>query len=124
MAVSQGTIALLEEQLAGLGTVRVRRMFGGGGVYAGGVMFGLVAGDVLYFKGDEATSAPYDAEGMGPFIYEGRSGAVKMPYWRVPERLLDEPDELIQWARAALDVAQRTAAPKAKRKTKGRRSRM
>ena len=44
-------------------------------------------------------------------------------YWRLPERLYDDPDELAGWARAALAAAQRAAlskAGKAKRKPPAR----
>jgi DNA transformation protein len=30
-------------------------------------------------------------------------------YWRVPERLFDDPDEMVDWARAALAAGQRAA---------------
>jgi DNA transformation protein len=32
-----------------------------------------------------------------------------MSYWRMPDRLLDDPEELAQWARVAQDTAQRAA---------------
>ena len=46
------------------------------------------------------------ARGKGPFTYrpEGRA-AVAMSYWEVPERLLDDPDELAIWARRAYAIA-------------------
>ena len=33
-----------------------------------------------------------------------------MSYWRMPERLLDEPDELLAWARISLGVARKRAS--------------
>jgi DNA transformation protein len=33
-------------------------------------------------------------------------------YWQLPERLLDDPDELAQWARVALAAAERAALTK------------
>lgn len=101
-------IAALRELLDPLGVIRFRRMFGGTGVYVGDLMFGLVADDVLYFKADEATVPDYSAEGCGPFGYARKDGRqVSTSYWRVPERLFDEPDELRAWARAAHGVAMR-----------------
>jgi DNA transformation protein len=94
-------------------------MFGGAGVYADGVMFGLVADDTLYLKADGETKRTFESEGLPPFVYQGRGKAIAMSYWRIPERLLDDPDEMAVWARAALDVARRAAAakkPKAKRR--------
>ena len=112
MAVSESLTALLQEQLAPLGRVTVRRMFGGAGVYCNGLMFGLIAGDALYFKADSGNQAAYAAEGMAAFTYEGKGKPVRMSYWRVPERLLDEPEEMVEWARAALAAARRGAAGK------------
>ena len=40
---------------------------------------------------------------------------IDLAFWRVPDRLMDEPDELVDWARAALGAAHRVAA---KRKPK------
>ena len=53
MTASAGFVELLKDALSGLGPVSVRRMFGGAGVYADGVMFGLVADDTLYLKADD-----------------------------------------------------------------------
>lgn len=117
MALSSGFSELLLDVLAPLGRVSVRGMFGGGGVYCDGVMFGLVADDVLFLKADEATKAPFEAEGCGPFVYNGKGKPIAMSYWQMPERLLDEPDEMVAWARIALGVAQRKAAAKPKAKS-------
>jgi DNA transformation protein len=101
----------IEEQLAPLGPVTVRRMFSGGGVFLDGLMLGLVIGDALYLKTDDVNRPAFEAEGQQPFAY-GRSGGrtTVMSFWRVPERLLDEPDELVSWAREALAAARRAKA--------------
>ncbi len=117
MAASEGFIELLKDVLGGLGPVSVRRMFGGAGVYADGVMFGLVADDTLYLKADDETKAAFETEGLGPYGYGGKGKRIDLPYWRAPERLLDDPDEMVEWARTALGVARRAAAAKPKRKT-------
>jgi DNA transformation protein and related proteins len=93
-------------------------MFGGAGVYCDGLMFGLVSDDTLYFRVDDGNRRQFEAEGMRPFSYDGKGRTIELPYWRAPERLLDEADEMVEWARAALAAAGRTAAkkkPKAKR---------
>ncbi len=104
----------------GLGPVSMRRMFGGAGIYADGVMFGLIADDTLYLKANDETKRNFEAEGLGPFVYEGGGRTVAMSYWRIPERLLDDPDEMVAWARIALGVAQRAAAAKPKRVKTGK----
>ena len=95
MAASTGFVELLKDALSGLGPMSVRRMFGGAGVYADGVMFGLIADDTLYLKADDATRRAFAAEGLGPFVYEGRGRTIATSYWRVPERLLEDTDEMI-----------------------------
>lgn len=120
MSASKGFIELLKNSMRDLGPVNVRRMFGGAGVYADGVMFGLIAEDTLYLKGDVETKRDFEAEGLCPFVYEGRGRKISMSYWRAPERLLDDPDELVVWARTALEAARRAAAAKPKRVNAGR----
>lgn len=115
MALSREYAAFIEELLEPLGGVRVKPMFGGGGVYRHDVMFGLISAETLYLKADDTTRAAYEAEGMGPFVYEGKGKPMTMPYWQVPERLYDEPDELNEWARTAFTVAFDGKKPRAGR---------
>ena len=54
-------------------------------------------------KANDATSPAYAAESSGPFVCAGMRGkAMPMPYWRVPKRLLDEPEEFAEWVRMLL----------------------
>jgi DNA transformation protein len=138
MTVTSGFAELLLETLAPLGRITVRNMFGGGGVYCEGIIFGLViGGDNLYLKADQSTQAAFVAEGCGPFVHEAKGRPIAMPYWRMPERLLDEPDEMVAWARQAIAVARRaksenrgkkaakatrTSKPKPKPRSRGARS--
>jgi DNA transformation protein len=106
MAVSDGFKELLAELLAPVGPIAIRRMFGGVGVMLEGVMFALVADDVLYFKVDDRTRARFESEGMGPFTYATKNGEnVLSSYYRAPERLYDEPDEMLAFAREAAEAA-------------------
>ncbi|MFN0217782.1 MAG: TfoX/Sxy family protein [Hyphomicrobium sp.] len=113
MPVNQSFLDMLLELLAPAGAISVRRMFGGASLYADGVLFALVDDDVLYLKADETTSARYQAEGLKPFTYEGQTGPVSMSYWRAPERLYDDHDQMLEWTREALAVARMAAARKA-----------
>ena len=116
MAASAGFLAFLEEQLGGLGPISIRRMFSGAGVFAGGVMFALVSDDTLYFKTDEMARADFEGEGMDAFTYATKGGRnTLITYWRAPERLFDEPDEMLAWAGRALATAKRTGAKKPRR---------
>ena len=115
MTVSKHFIEQIAELLAPLGDIRIRRMFSGGGVYCDGVMLGLIADDTLYLKADAESCKRFEAEGQGPFVTHGRGKPVRMSFWRAPERLHDEPDELQDWARQALAVARRAVRLKSPR---------
>lgn len=107
----------VEELLSDLGPIAIRRMFGGAGVYAGEVMFGLIAFDQLYLKVDAALKSDLEAEGCGPFTYEKKDGSsATMAYYALPESAADDPAEACVWARRALDVAMKAKSPKAKKR--------
>lgn len=104
LRVSEGFRAYALEQLAGVKHLQPRAMFGGIGLYAGDVFFGIVAADRLYFKVDDSNRAVYEAAGMEPFMpYPGKS--MTMSYYQVPVRVLEDADELAAWANASVRVA-------------------
>src|SRR5580704_9129952 len=94
-------------------------MFSGFGISADGINFALALRAGLYFRADEATVPQFEAEGSKPFQYQSRAKTVTVSsYWQLPARLFDDTEELGEWARAALAVAQRAALkkrPKAKK---------
>jgi DNA transformation protein and related proteins len=113
MPVSAGYKEFLEDLLASFGPISIRNMFGGAGIYAEGVMFAIVLDDTLYLKTDEQSVQDFAAEGKGPFTYRAKGGVpVAISYWEIPERLLDDPDELVTWARRAHAVALAARAEK------------
>ena len=113
----------VRDLFARFGPVAVRRMFGGAGIYAEGAMFALLADGVIYLKADEQNAPAFVAEGLQRFAYAAGSGRrVRMSYWRMPDRLYDDPDELAQWAAAALAAARRAAARGAPRRVRTRAS--
>jgi DNA transformation protein and related proteins len=101
------------------GAVTVRRMFGEAGLFADGVMFGLVSGGQIYLKADATTVTCFEREQCEPFEYSTKNGKRTLTsYWRLPDRLYDDADELAQWAKQALATARPGAAvkPKAEKK--------
>ena len=101
------------EQLEPLGDVTSRRMFGGAGLYRDGLIFGLVSGDAVYFKTDEANLADYEAAGAERFDPMPERPA-KFSYFSVPVEILEQPDELAAWARKALAASGRAPAKRAR----------
>jgi len=111
MVASDGFAEFLREQLAPLGRITMRRMFGKTGVFCNGLMFGMITNDTLYVRVDDHNRAVFkEAEADPPLSYEKKGRTIDLSFWRVPERLLDEPDELVTWAQAALAAARRVAA--------------
>jgi DNA transformation protein len=126
MVASDTFADFLREQLAPVGRITMRRMFGKTGVFCDGVMLAMVRDNTLYFRVDEENRSIFkEAESFPPLNYAKRGATIDLAFWRAPERLFDEPDELLAWARAALGAARRVAvrrdraAPKRKSKSKG-----
>jgi len=109
------------DQLARVPELRSKSMFGGVGLYSGERFFGIVAADELFLKVDDSNRAAYEAAGSEPFRpLADPKRPVSMSYWRVPIEVLEDPAELVVWARAAIHAASATRArrPRAKRKPK------
>jgi DNA transformation protein and related proteins len=102
----------IRDLFAGLGEVRIRRMFGGQGVYRDDVMFALEAGGELFLKADEASAGAFEAAGSRRFVYVKDGRPMSMGYWRLPDAALDDADEAARWGRLALDAARRAATAK------------
>lgn len=100
-------------RLTPMGPVTARAMFGGFGIYLDGVMLGLVASGILYFKVDDTTRGDYEKAGSGPFTYDRKGKTVEMNgYWRVPATVYNDPECLIRWAEQAHDTARRVKSGK------------
>src|SRR3954471_10005173 len=110
MVASDSFAEFLREQLAPLGRVTMRRMFGKTGVFCDGVMLGMVTDNMLYLRVDDRNREAFkEAQSAPPLNYAKKGSTIDLSFWRAPERLFDEPDELVAWARLALAAARRVA---------------
>jgi|SRR4051812_17963254 len=99
-----------------LGSIHIRRMFGGQGIYQGEVMFALVASGEVYLKADDETAGFFRDRDSRPFAYETRDGRRSiMSYWLMPESALDDPDEAAQLAAMAVAAARRAKSDQARK---------
>jgi DNA transformation protein len=106
----------LIDLFATFGPVTIRRMFSGFGISVDGVTFALALREAVFLRAAPTDTPRFEAEGSAPFQYQTRVKTVTVgSYWRLPERLYDDPDELAGWARAALAAAERAALAKAAR---------
>jgi DNA transformation protein len=105
MAVSSSFLAYVIDQLAGLGRVRSRRMFGGVGLYCEELFFGLLDDDVMYLKVDDSNRDDFTGRGMKPFQPFRDKPEYSMSYYQVPAETIEDAEDLVRWARKAVRVA-------------------
>lgn len=119
MAVSESYKEYVVDQLGKLGFVTVKKMFGGAGIYYDGLIFGILANDVLYFKADESNKLDYERFGMKPFQPFDDKPMV-MPYYEVPVDILENRELLADWARKSLNASKNNLTkPRKQRLAKG-----
>ena len=95
-----------------LGPVQARSMFGGHGLYARGVMFGLLDDDELFFKTDGETRARFVEASCRRWVYPGMA---ETSYYRPPDEAHEDAEAMLLWARLGLDAALRAQAVKVAR---------
>jgi DNA transformation protein len=103
MSLSEEFLAYVLDQLSAWGNVTARKMFGGAGLYRDGKMFGLVADEVAYLKVDDSNRDEFERAGSSPFKpYPDKP--VSMSYFEIPPDVLEEPKELVTWAKRSLEI--------------------
>jgi DNA transformation protein len=115
LAVSEEFCAHVQELLAGLGPLRIKKMFGAAGVYAGDLFFAVIDQETLYLKVDDLTAAEFEAAGSKPFVLQTKDGPATLRYWHIPDEAADDAEAAERWARLGLDAALRAKKPRKKR---------
>ncbi|MDJ0740867.1 MAG: TfoX/Sxy family protein [Gammaproteobacteria bacterium] len=103
-------VAHLVDLMQGVGPVASRRMFGGHGLFLGGLMFGLIADGTLYLKADDDSAPLFTTQGLDAFTYHKQGRAYRMSYYQAPEDCLEDVDAMRLWANRAYEAALRAAA--------------
>lgn len=110
MTVSTSFIEQAKELFQPFGDIRVRRMFGGAGVYCDDLFFAIMDDGSIYFKADEETRPAFVERGLARFTFEMKDGRIEsMSYYAAPEDIFEDEDELKRWTNLALDSAKRAA---------------
>lgn len=99
--------------LAPLGAVAARPMFGGHGLYARGVMFGLLDDEELFLRADDAARPAFVAAGCRQWSYPTKKGRMPGDYWRPPDEAHEGAEAMRPWGELGLAAALRRAAGKA-----------
>jgi DNA transformation protein len=119
MVATPDYVEFLREQFAPLGPIAMRRMFGKTGIFHEGAMLGVVADNTLYFRVDDDNRVMFaEARSHPPLSYIKNGVSIDLAFWRAPDRLFDDPEEFICWARSALAAARRVATKRTPRKTR------
>ena len=90
------------DQLAEMGPVTCRAMFGGFGLYHHDIFFGILHKGRLYFKTDDQTRPAYEEYSMKPFRPSDKQTLKN--YYEIPPDILEKGDDLICWARQAAQI--------------------
>jgi len=81
MVASDSFAEFLREQLAPLGGITMRHMFGKTGVFCDGFMLGMVRDNTLYFRVDEDNRAAFkEAESFPPLNYDKKGGTIDLSF--------------------------------------------
>lgn len=105
MPVDQTYKTFIEDQLSLFSGFTSKNMFGGVGYFKDELMFGAIMDNVFRLKADAENVGDYEERGMGPHAVKGRK--MSMPYYQVPEDVIDNREELASWANKALEAARR-----------------
>lgn len=113
MTISHEYLEFIIDQLAPLGRLSTRRMFGSVGIYCDGLMFALLETDQQFFiKVDDVTRSRFEDAGFSRFTYQAKGKEISLSYYAVPESMIDNQDELLLWARLGVDAALRAPVKK------------
>jgi DNA transformation protein and related proteins len=107
MACSPSFVDHAIDLLSSLGPVQARRLFGGYGIYARGVMFGLLDDDELFLKTDDQSRERFASAGCRVWTYNGMD---ETSYYRPPDEAHEDPESMGPWARLGLEAALRKKA--------------
>jgi DNA transformation protein len=113
---SRGFVEFAVDLLSLVGPVRARAMFGGHGIYCGGVMIGLVDDDEVFLKTDPETRPRFEEAGCRQWVYMGGRKEMRSSYFRPPDEAHESPEDMVPWGRLALEAARRAAKAKAAKK--------
>lgn len=106
MAKHSEYLTYVLEKLEPHGPIKARAMFGGYGIYYGDVMFALIADNELYFRVDQESEKAFIEYSSKRFVYDGmKNKAVSLPYFTLPEEILESYTELPRWIETAYKTA-------------------
>lgn len=93
------------EQLQDLGPLETKRMFGGIGFFKEGTMFAMIGSGKFRMRADDVNKQHYESRGGTRFMADEKSKG--LPYYEVPVDVLEDRDQLVEWAKESYEAALR-----------------
>ena len=92
------SVSSLLAKIESMGSITSKKMFGGFGIFHDGKMFGLVNSDgEVYLKANDSIRQKFEDAGAKS---HGR-----MPYFSVPDDVIANVDQLINWVKESIDIS-------------------
>jgi DNA transformation protein and related proteins len=105
MRVKSELASYVEEQLAFLGRISTKSIFGGIGIFVDERLLGIVMEDKLYLHTDANNLQVYQQRGMPQFKPYPNAFDLTTDHHRVPAEIVDDPAQLKRWGEEALAAA-------------------
>ena len=90
------------DQLAELGSLHCKAMFGGHGLYRDDVFFAIIYRSRLYFKTDKSSQPQYIKYKSRPFKPNAKQ--TLKTYYEVPVEILEDQKQIMDWAHTAVNI--------------------
>ena len=112
MRVKSSLASYVAEQLAPLGRISSRAIFGGVGVFIDDRLLAIVMGEKLYLHTDKSNLDDYVARGMPQFKPYPNAFDLTTDHHEVPQEIVNDTEQLKIWGERALNAAIESARAK------------
>ncbi len=112
MRVKSNLASYVTEHLAFLGRISNRAIFGGVGIFIEERLLGIVINESLYLHTDKSNLDDYLSRGMEQFKPYPNAFDLTTDHHRVPQEIIDDPQQLREWGQRSLSAAIESAKAK------------
>jgi DNA transformation protein and related proteins len=112
MRVKSSLASYVTDHLGFLGRISNRAIFGGVGIFIEERLLGIVINDRLYLHTDKSNIDDYVSRGMEQFKPYPNAFDLTTDHHRVPQDVIDDPEQLKNWGQRSLVSAVEAAKAK------------
>lgn len=112
-SIPPNLLAHVLDQLAALGALRHRKMFGGVYIYCDDRFIATIHEEILYFKANATTAPEFVARKLPIFSYPKEGGVATLQYYQAPPEVFGSRKVMELWAKKAILAAKQDADKKA-----------